>query len=505
MYKVMIAEDEELILNGIKDMIDWESLGLEVIHLVHDGVEAAQAWEKEEPHIVITDLNMPRMGGLELLGHLRKLNKEVRFIILTGYDEFEYARAAIQMEVEEYILKPIDEEQLTKRLEKTVLKLNQKFELKKELLNLNNKLSSFLEEKLTETQKKQYIKELQITTSEKVIVPAAVKVGLKNGTGIYDVISYLEQEDREDVKVLYHFKDEIMILKAFDGYDRGQVKEYFIHVQNQLESKYNILTFIAVGDEFINYEKLPELYKKLGRLQKYFIIEGYGKVVDEGYLKSRKYTDVTIDEVKLHRLILEKNREEAVSYLEDLFVNNTNIENMSVEHIYEMAFKIAVILQEITTEFKLKEETSRSMTELVEELYKAENISSIKDIFIVKISHMTDQLQIENSQYTPVIKQIISEISKHYQEDMNLKTLAHKYHMNPSYLGQIFQKEVGCSFSQHLSNAKNGRARELILNTNMKINDIAKEVGYPDTSYFYRKFKQCYGVSPASLREMKNY
>lgn len=94
-------------------------------------------------------------------------------------------------------------------------------------------------------------------------------------------------------------------------------------------------------------------------------------------------------------------------------------------------------------------------------------------------------------------------MQKDYKKDLNLKTLAYKYHMNASYLGQIFQKEVGCSFTQYLSNIKNKIAKDLILNTNMKINDIAKEVGYPDTSYFYRKFKQCYGVSPASLRTIK--
>lgn len=499
MYKVMIAEDEELILNGIKDMIDWESLGLEVVHLVHDGVEAMEAWKKEEVQIVITDINMPRMGGLELLSKLRSINKEMRFIILSGYDEFEYARTAIRIGVEEYILKPIDEELLMERLEKTVLKLNQKNEYKKEVLEFNNKLSGFLEGKMAGVEKEKYIKELQFAPSENAIVPAVVKVNIKNGTKIYDVISHIEDLDKDQVKILYHFKNQIIILKA------GGDKEYFMNLQNQLESRNNIETFISVGDGFTEFYYLPKIYKKMKELQKYFIIEGYGKVVDEGYLTSRKYTDIAIDGTKLHKLIMEKNREEAVSYLEDLFINNANTENISVEHIYRMAFKIAVILQDITVEFKLKEGTARSMTELVEELYKAENISSIKDIFIVKISNMIDQLQVDDFQYTPVIKQIISEITDYYKEDMNLKTLAHKFHMNTSYLGQIFQREVGCSFSQYLSNAKNSKARDLILNTNMKINDIAKEVGYPDTSYFYRKFKQCYGVSPASLREMKNY
>lgn len=111
----------------------------------------------------------------------------------------------------------------------------------------------------------------------------------------------------------------------------------------------------------------------------------------------------------------------------------------------------------------------------------------------------------EDSQYTPVVRQIMDEVQKNYKENMNLKTLAYKYHMNASYLGQIFQKEVGCSFTQYLSSKKIEIAKELILNTNMKISDIAKQVGYPDTSYFYRKFKLHYGVAPVSLREMKKY
>ena len=77
--------------------------------------------------------------------------------------------------------------------------------------------------------------------------------------------------------------------------------------------------------------------------------------------------------------------------------------------------------------------------------------------------------------------------------------------MNASYLGQLFHNLLGCSFAQYLNNTRNGIAKDLILNTNMKINDIARQAGYPDTSYFYRKFKQSYGVSPASLREMKKY
>ena len=88
MMKVMLVENEELILQGIRNILDWEALGLEVVHMAHDGQEALAMWEKEPVHIVVTDISMPVMDGLTLLRKIREKEDRVRFIILTGYDEF---------------------------------------------------------------------------------------------------------------------------------------------------------------------------------------------------------------------------------------------------------------------------------------------------------------------------------------------------------------------------------------------------------------------------------
>ena len=163
MKKVMIVEDEELILQGIRNILDWESLGLEVVHMAHDGVEALEMWEKEPVHIVVTDISMPEMDGLELLRKIREKEEQVRFIILTGYDEFNYAREAIRLEVENYILKPIDEEELERQLRETVEKLDEMDRKKIQYIDEKTQWMHFLRGGAEEGEYRQYAKMLGLS------------------------------------------------------------------------------------------------------------------------------------------------------------------------------------------------------------------------------------------------------------------------------------------------------------------------------------------------------
>ena len=144
MKKVMIVEDEELILQGIRNIVDWEELGLQVVHMAHDGIEALEMWEKEPVQIVVTDISMPEMDGLTLLKKIRQMEEQVRFIILTGYDEFAYAREAVRLDVENYILKPIDEEELKRQLQETVQKLEEMDKKKLQYIDEKTKWLHFL-------------------------------------------------------------------------------------------------------------------------------------------------------------------------------------------------------------------------------------------------------------------------------------------------------------------------------------------------------------------------
>ena len=508
MKKVMLVEDEEFILQGIRCIIDWEEISMKVVSMARNGREALEMFRKEPVDILVTDVEMPQMNGLDLIKEIRRIQPWTRCIILSGYDEFEYARRALRLDVEEYILKPVNEDQLRQALVRAAEHLDEID--RKKIGSMEDKIGwhKFLNGKLDASEMAEFYQILPAMGREEQVCGAIMKIdtgSLENNEGIQVILTEIQKLTAK-LKTIYLSPDTLFLL-LYDSEETitKQAADLFGGLQYHLESKYGIMTFFTIAAPINEYEKLPECYKTASRLQKYRILEGYGSCIDDNYIRDRATQDVVIDETQLRKMILKKDRDGALHYIEDLFINNLRSE-VSVDVLYQLALKLVIILQDIKREYKLGQPGNmQDFSEMIEQIYKADDLVGLKSVFISEIAEIITYLHTEDSQYTPVVKQIMAEVRKNYKEDINLKTLSYKYHMNASYLGQIFQKEAGCSFTQYLSNTKNRIAKDLILNTNMKINDIAREVGYPDTSYFYRKFKQCYGVSPASLRTVKKY
>lgn len=501
-----MVEDEEFILQGIRCIIDWEELSMSVDAMAHNGREALEMFRKDPADIVVTDVEMPLMNGLELLEEIRKISPDTRCIILSGYDEFEYARTALKLDVEDYILKPINEEQLKQALMNAASHLDELD--RKKAGDPEDKIGwhKFLQGKLSADETADFYQMLPKLDDTEKVYAAIMKIdtsSITNKEGIELILTQIQQLSHK-VKAIYLSADTLfLLLYVHKECTDEEAVEVFGSLQNHLESMYGILSFVTASCAIHEYIDLAPSYKIASKLQKYRILEGYGSCITESYIKDRKTQDVVIDEMLLRKMILKKDKDNVMQYMEDLFINNLKSE-VSVDVLYQLALKMAVMLQDIKVEYKLAQSTNlQDLSEMMEKIYQADDIFGLKTLFISEISEIIQYLHTEDSYYTPVVKQIMEEVQKNYKEDMNLKTLSYKYRMNASYLGQIFQKEVGCSFTQYLNTTKNKIAKDLILNTNRKINDIAKEVGYEDTSYFYRKFKQCYGVSPASLRSIK--
>ena len=234
------------------------------------------------------------------------------------------------------------------------------------------------------------------------------------------------------------------------------------------------------------------------------LTEGTNIVFNKDMVSDTEYKELNFNQEidEINKFIIEKDKEKLKAHIEFIFDNK----NLTPKNIYDLSIKIILLVDKILDEFKVgKKYTRESLSETIIELCNESTRESVKAFIISEMDELMAVMYSNTVKYSPVVQQIVNIVNKRYYEDLSLKTLANQYNINSSYLGQIFNKEVGCSFSDYLNKTKNLKAKELILETNMKINDIAREVGYMDSSYFYRKFKKFFGVSPSTLRDMKNY
>lgn len=319
-----------------------------------------------------------------------------------------------------------------------------------------------------------------------------------------DVQNLIDVNTSDKYEIIYKFNGDIILINSWNtDVNDESINKYYDTILKKLSSEFDEV-FIAVGDKVESIEDIPKSYADSNIIKKYILTEGYNSCLYKNDIvkitnKNRSFNK----EIEyLNKIIIEKNEDKTLEYIEKIFKN----EELAPEDIYDLSIKILLLIDKISEDFRLsKNYKDETLSSVIVSIYDASTIDRIKEIITNQVIELSKVMNTNIVKYTPIVQQVVNYIDERYFEEVSLKTLSQKYNINSSYLGQIFTKEVGYSFSEYLNKIRNMKAKELILNTNMKINDIAKEVGYYETSYFYRKFKEFYGVSPATLREFKNY
>lgn len=512
MYSVMLVDDEKLILEGLENIIDWGKLGLKITSTSLNGYDALEKFKEEPVDIVITDINMPRMTGLELIKEIRSFNSTTRFIILTGYDEFRYAQEAIKYGIESYILKPIDEEALELDLTNIIKQFNQIKKEKNKILSINSDLIDYIGGNIGEDYI-YYIKDsLSIDIEDSKYTVANISVLGQDvdeeNLGVDEMYEIVRKNSASKYEVIHKYSNQVILINSWDlATSREEIINYYECMKEAFIEAFgpgNKEVFITIGDTVEHIEELRDSYETVRRLKKYILTEGSNKCISSENLKNHneKIRDFKEEIANINRLIIEKDIKELEEYIYKILDD----EDLTPKNIYDFSIKVIILVNDISNDLQFTRKYGRdSLSNTIIELSNESSRESIKLFIMREVEELIDNMCEQTIKYSPVVQQVINIIDEKYYEDLSLKTLAHKYNINSSYLGQIFSKETGTSFSEYLNKTRNMKAKELILNTNMRINDISSKVGYTGTSYFYRKFKKYYGVSPSTLREMKNY
>lgn len=497
MYKVVIVDDESFVVESLKSIIDWSGYNFEIGLATTNPMEVIDYLKDNAANLLITDISMPQIDGLELIGRVRAINPLISILVLSAHDNFEYVRSAMRQGAENYLLKPLDPDELTESISQIVGQLEKREALSDVYgTSMLTFRSSFIEswvrdalgeeEFITRAQMLGINLNLDNYTVVIFTAPPATPHGNEKMSGLFDYLLSLFVKG-----YISHFYFEsptrliCVISTTLPDYPVARLVASAIQARNVLGFPF----MIAVGREVGNYEEVPASYNDALR----FLFLEYTDV------KTAFAADYVLSDVALGIVASEFEPDawqEYTGHIDKLLAALPAAKHKTV--LFEV---VRHVLSMLTKDDVLEE------VQLVELLGKYPGSSNDRALIMRYIMEfvadccgiLTRKQQTQDSVY-PYVSAVIKAVHEFSDKDISLKTLAAKLNMHPSYLGNIFHQQTGYYFNDYLNTERLKYAASLVSTTDMKLKDIVDKAGFSSQTYFNRQFKRKYGASPNAYR-----
>lgn len=534
--KVFLVEDEMVIRRGIKNSIDWEKEGYIFCGEASDGELAYPMIIKEKPDILITDIRMPFMDGLELCKLVKKELPNIKILILSGYDEFDYAKEAIRLGVTEYLLKPISSGKLLEALNG----VSESIRREKEDKDLVRKYMEEMREN-TEHEKQKFFEQMIAgNLSMADALETVKKYEMNLSAGMYNLLLFrftLGKENRKSGELLgeaeYAIEKLTERLEYVFEFQRGvegwafllmadneeqmseRVKELSKDLEEIMKNYSTIAYFGGIGQPVARLRELEESFREAERaLAARFTME-LNRIISVEDIRMAQNVDTLDDieitsfgEIEKTRTMLEKflnnGAEDEIDEFVDVYINELPEENLKsvlmrqyiIMDAYIVMMSFCEKIEGIEGEMQAQSEELKNSMKTIQTL---EEIKNYIRMLLKKIIGVRDT--ISGRRYSDIIEIAKDQIRKTYMSDeISLNTIAAEVGMSPSYFSSIFSKEMGKTFVEYLTEIRMDRAKELLMCSSMKTSEIGYEVGYKDPHYFSYIFKKTQNCTPKEFR-----
>lgn len=531
-WKILIADDEIRIGKLIWKLIDWNGLNLECAGIVDNGEAAYDKILEMAPDIVITDIRMPKINGLELVKMSKEYNENLRFIIISGYKEFEYAHKALQYGVNDYLLKPINQEELNSVLEKLSEELSERRLIQKEQEELQKTadvsryivkrdlMNTILEDE-TPVSAREVMQQYHINMNGEFYRGIEVKL---------DYVNYEKNDLRQDQitvdKVMeiveQHLKlyanEELICEKpnlciySIFNYSGEYVKEIksiineiLSDIQKYLLGFEQYVVTVGVGREKERFSEVGTSIKEAQRAVGNRIRMGVGRLIYEEVLEISGVFNVHVYMQSHHSRILEAVKECSREKMEMLINEVFSRFQMGEEKDHQKCYELAELLVEIF--FEQEEFQDDDTQELKQYLFKCiqhcYTLLKLKELLKNSLGEYLEirKKSMEMESIKP-IRKARQYIDEHFAEKITLEDVAEEIELNPVYFSVLFKKEMDTNFSSYLTNVRMEKAKELLRGGNETIAAVAEQVGYKDFRYFSQMFSKLIGVKPTLYRKL---
>lgn len=508
MYRVLIVEDEENIRTGIANNCDWMGHHFHTAYTASNGQEALEQIALFSPHLVITDIKMPVMDGFELIKTASELYPDLLFGILSGYEEFEYARASLQLNVLDYLLKPCSIDSIHNLLDAAAKKLSQNLAKKRYIEKMEHdyrRIKTLLQEQVL----KDYIistiyKESELLSYKELLPLKGKKLRLllfhvdemSQHSDLYSLMTICQEHlsHSHNVYLCTLYNEQVLIVSEY--YPYPELLETLLEIKKIFSDYHEKPVTIAVGEP-TTLARIKESYQNLYAYLNSLFYIGSGNIITTFDLPSIN-KPIFVEHFNLEYLTLalrSGNRKELDFILENLF-QQLNKPEYDVAQIRAFTIQVYVSI--------IQQADQRDLFQHLSGIARINDSSSLASIqkIIQETSHEIIASLYENVQrcQNNLVKQIHDLIDKYLaDEKLSLGFIAHEIlYVNVDYLGKLFKSETGEKFSKYVTNKRIKKAKELFTeNHNISVSEVAQLTGFGyNAQYFSKVFKSYTGYTP---------
>lgn len=518
--RAILVDDEVFTRKGLLKLIDWEACGFQIVDEADNGEDALELIERLQPDVVITDIRMPVLDGLELIRHV--VTKDIvkpYFIIVSGYDDFNYAQQAVRYGVHDFILKPIDETEFSHALVRLSerLKSDREARLREERLLSGALMESLIIGEADEALLHEWEQRLELQPESRLFYvfverndyqQALAANGNDDGRAEFKdrvEAALLAISNGEQPFYLHEHRNRIgiivpgSILHSFQGCQRGFARR----IQQSLAGHDGERIFVYFGQQAPQLSLIQEAYEtaKEALLYKYVYDESGIVLHEEAALQTLQYIGL---EDSLYEQLLEQieelhfeKLEETIHYLFESFREKLYAPEAVKTAINHCVLGVVRVLGSMDGD-QSRLSSLEPMTEWHDRNLSLQGLKRLFTEFAIESANYIAQLRKE--QHKGGIQKIRAYIEAHYHENISLKGIAGKFYMNPVYLGQLFKKAYGIYFNDFLLQLRVNEAKRLLRQTDLRIYEVAERVGFGNPDYFVTQFEKLERMTPSEYR-----
>lgn len=514
MYSILVVDDERFMRQGIAKILPWRELNIDYVETADSGSSALQRMEEHMPDIVLTDIEMGNMDGLTLIRQMNQLNPRLRIIVLTGHNNFLYVQECCRMEVQDYLLKPVEVEKLTEAIRAQVAELD-RLTLEEKRERVRNRATGLAEQRRVEhcfhTFLKKRIGEDKIRRilvdygwNESEAFQVAVIAPERQGGGNQESLRHelqdisatsvcMELVESQHHGISFRDKKDALVLVLFCGPSHPMGMELVKQVQAVLQNEYDITQHIYMGRTVEQVHQIPDSYLDAIQLR-----DGQQHRWGEQVQTEQERRHMMIQtELEVQRRIVEQLEDpaQAVKVFED-FCLKLEEAQLSLDVIRRCCYRM---LSSVYYSWAEQNDitTGPSITEAMGKIQTAAEGT----VYEICRTFLKQLLSSGQSRTEDVIASAKRYIDRHLEEELSVSQLAAKYYLSAAYFSKLFKKTEGVGCNYYIVCQRMERAHQLLTGTNLRISKVAQQVGYHDVNYFSLAFKKYTGVSPAEYRE----